>query len=277
MRRTDVVEVPMTLPRADYHMHSQYSCDAHDTMEAMCRASIGAGLDEIAFTDHLDVHPLDNCPGFYRPTEYFLELERCRELFADQLTIRSGVEVGDSHRFDSEVAAIVNAYPYDFAIGSVHWIDDEAPFGAPFFQNHLASWAYEGYFRELSRLARADHFDVIGHIDLIKREGTEYYGAFSADDYAETLREILRMLIERGKGIEINTSGVRRSACEPCPGPPILRWYAELGGEILTIGSDSHRVEHVGLYRQEAVEMARLAGLRWLTTFKERQPVQNPL
>jgi len=264
-------------PRADYHMHSQFSCDAKNTMEEMCRAAIEVGLDEIAVTDHFDPHPLDECPGYYRPDAYFDELARCRAQFAGQLRIRAGVEVGDAHRFPTQVAALVSERPYDFAIGSVHWIGDVTPFGRPFFESHEGPWAYEGYFREMAGMAKSDGWDVVGHLDLIKREGTEYYGPFDAERYREELRAILRTLVERGKGIEINTSGWRRSAGEPCPGLPVLRWYAELGGEILTIGSDSHRTPHVGLFWDEAIALAREAGLRWLTTFEARKPKQHPL
>jgi histidinol-phosphatase (PHP family) len=264
-------------PRADYHLHSQFSCDAKNTMEEMCRAAIEAGLEEIVVTDHLDLHPLDECPGFYRPDAYFDELARCQAQFDGQLRIKAGVEVGDAHRFAAGVAEVVRGRPYDFAVGSVHWIGDEAPFGREFFVSHDGPWAYAGYFRELARMAHSDDWDVVGHLDLIKREGTEYYGKFDADTYREELRAILRTLVERGKGIEINTSGWRRSAGEPCPGLPVLRWYAELGGEILTIGSDAHRTPHVGLFWDKAVALAREAGLRWLTTFDGRKPTQHRL
>jgi histidinol-phosphatase (PHP family) len=264
-------------PITDYHMHTRLSCDGRDTMEEMCRAAIEHGLEEIAITDHLDGHPLDHCPNFYRADAYFAELARCRELFAGQLTIRAGVEVGDPHRFPERLAPTLAAWPYDFAIGSVHWIEDVAPFGREFFLAHAADWAWSGYFREASSLARADHFDVVGHLDMIKREGTEFYGPFQCDPYCDVVRDTLKTLIERGKGIEINTSGWRKSANEPSPALPILRWYAELGGEILTIGSDAHRTEHVALRRADAVEMARQAGLRWLTTFESRRPIQHPL
>jgi histidinol-phosphatase (PHP family) len=258
-------------------MHSQFSCDAKNTMEEMCRAAVEIGLTEVAVTDHLDLHPKDPCPGFYRPDDYFAELARCRELFAGQLVIRAGIEVGDDHRFLAGNSAIVESRPYDFAIGSVHWVDDEAPFGRPFFLSHRGDWAYANYFREMTEKAKATTCDVIGHLDLIKREGTEYYGPFEAELYRGELRAILRTLVERGKGIEINTSGWRRSAGEPCPGLPILKWYAELGGEILTIGSDSHRTPHVGLFWDEAVALAKEAGLRWLTTFEDRKPTQHRL
>jgi histidinol-phosphatase (PHP family) len=258
-------------------MHTRFSCDGRNTMEEMCRASIELGMTEIAITDHLDVHPKDGCPGYYVPRAYFAELERCRELFAGRLTIKAGIEVGDPHRFAEEEAPVLAAWPYDFALGSVHWIDDEAPFGAPFFKAHEAGWAWSGYFREMARLARADHYDVVAHIDLIKREGTQHYGVWDYAPYADEVRAILRTLIERGKGIEINTSGWRRAANEPCPGLPILSWYAELGGEILTIGSDAHGPEHVALRWNDGVALARQAGLRWLTTFEGRKPTQHPL
>lgn len=258
-------------------MHTRFSCDAHNTMEEMCQASLDFGLNEIAITEHFDPHPGDYCPGFYRPEAYFAELARCRELFAGRLTIRAGLEVGDPHRFPAECRAMVRAWPYDFAIGSTHWIEDVTPFGRAYFVEREAEPSWRGYFAENLALARADDFDVMGHLDLLKREGTEYWGPFECEPHCDVLRETLRILIERGKGIEINTSGWRRSAAEPCPGLGILRWYAELGGEILTIGSDSHRTGHVALKREDAVALARQAGLRWLTTFVDRRPIQHAL
>jgi histidinol-phosphatase (PHP family) len=246
-------------------------------MEAMCQAQIAAGMDEVAVTEHLDVHPLDSCPGFYRPNVYFAELARCRERFDGQLTIRAGIELGDGHRFADALGAVVDAWPFDFAIGSVHFIDDEAPFGRPFYRQRDAAFAFGGYFREALALARAGDFDVLGHLDMPKREGTDYYGAFDPVPYGDEIRAVLRALIERGKGIEINTSGWRRSCDEPCPGPIVLGWYAELGGEVLTIGSDAHRVAHVALRHADAVALARESGLRWLTTFERRQAIQHRL
>jgi len=246
-------------------------------MAEMCQAAIEAGLEEIAITDHLDGHPGDNCHGYYSVAAYFEEIARCRALFAPRLTIRAGIEVGDPHRFPEVISPTVRGHDYDFAIGSVHWIDDVAPFGDAFFRAHDAAFAFGGYFREALALAKADDFDVLGHLDMPKREGTAFYGPFRADDYGDALRGILRTLIAHGKGIEINTSGWRKSADECCPGPSVLKWYADLGGEILTIGSDAHRTEHVGLFRARALDLAREAGLRWLTTFECRRPVQHRL
>jgi histidinol-phosphatase (PHP family) len=265
-------------PRADYHMHSrEFSCDARSSMAEMCQAAIDAGLEEIAITDHLDGHPGDSCLGYYDVSACFAEIARCRARFGDRLTIRAGIEVGDPHRFPDVVGPTVRGHDYDFAIGSVHWIDDVAPFGDTFFRAHDAAFAFGGYFREALALAKAEHFDVLGHIDMPKREGTAFYGPFCPDDYADALRQILRQLIERGKGIEINTSGWRKSADECCPGLSVLKWYAELGGEILTVGSDAHRTEHIALFRTRALDLAREAGLRWLTTFEGRRPVQHRL
>ena len=267
----------MSLPLADYHMHTRFSCDAEDSMEAMCQSAIDHGLNEIAFTEHFEGHPQSDFLGFYQPDSYFVELARCRELFAGQLLIRAGIEVGDPHRFPDKIASVVRAWPYDFVLGSVHWIADETPFGVAFFQQHEADWTYRGYFAEMVRMADADDFDVVAHIDMVKRQGVGFWGPFDPEPYADVLRETLKKLIARGKGIEINTSGWRNSAKEPCPALKVLRWYAELGGEILTIGSDCHRVAHVALRRQDAVELAREAGLRWLTTFDQRRPTQHPI
>lgn len=265
------------LPRADYHMHSEFSPDARSTMENMGARALAQGLEEIAFTDHLDIHPLDNPSDFYRPDAYFAELARCQKVFAGRLTIRAGIEIGESHRYPERVRPVLGAHPYDFVLGSVHWIGDEMPFGNQYFATHEKHPTFAGYFGEMVEMAASGEFDVVAHLDMPKREGTAVWGPFDPRAYGDEIRQILRRLIDRGKGIEINTSGWRRPNVECCPDPLILAWYHELGGEVLTIGSDAHGPEHVALFRERALDVARAAGLRWLTTFTERRATQHPL
>lgn len=257
----------------DYHIHTSFSCDSQADMDAVCRAALARGLREIAFTDHVDFGPADP-PDYFRPAEYFAAIEGCRERYGDRLTIRAGVEVGEPHLFDKQARAALAQGRVDLIIGSAHYADGlQVAWEAPFFEQPLRQ-AYEAYFLQVVRVAAEGDFDVLGHLDLVKRDAHKFGKPYDGPEpYADMIRTTLRSLVERGKGLEINTSPLRRGLGEPCPSLQILRWYRELGGEIITIGSDAHTQDAVGADFETAIEIARAAGFRRLATFEERRIV----
>ena len=256
----------------DYHIHTPFSCDGnHNEMAAACEAAISRGLREIAFTDHVDFGPADP-PEYFRPAEYQAEIERCRARYRDRLTIRAGLEMGEPHIFAQRDRAVLAAGEFDFVLGSAHYADGmQVAWKEPFFEQPLHQ-AYAAYFRQVVRLAAEGDFDVLGHLDLVKRDAHKFGKAYDGPEpYADMIRTALRSLVERGKGLEINTSPLRMGQPEPCPSFEVLRWYRELGGEILTIGSDAHKPEAIGMCLDAALEMARAAGFTRLTTFEKRR------
>jgi len=257
----------------DYHVHTHFSCDSETPMPAACEAAITRGLSEIAFTDHVDFGPVDP-PDHFCPTEYLAEIERCRARYGDQLTIRAGVEMGEPHIFAQEAQAVLAVGDFDFVLGSAHYAAGMQPaWEAPFFEQPLRQ-AYEAYFRQVVRLAAEGDFDVLAHLDLVKRDALKFGKAYDGPEpYADMIRAALRSVIERGKGIEINTSPLRRGQPEPCPSLQILRWYRELGGEILTLGSDAHITAGIGGRFDVAMEMAQTVGFTRLARFEKRQVI----
>jgi histidinol-phosphatase (PHP family) len=255
----------------DYHVHSNFSGDSDAQMMATCEVAISHGLSEIAFTDHADFGP-DDAPDSFHPVKYLAEIERCRAVYGDRLTIRAGVEIGEPHIFVQETAAVLDAGDFDFVLGSAHYADGmQAAWHATFFEQSLRQ-AYEAYFRQVVGLAAAGDFDVLGHLDLVKRDARKFGKVYDGPEpYADMIRAALCSIVERGKGIEINTSPLRKGQTEPCPALQILRWYRELGGEILTIGSDAHRPEDVASNFDVALEMAQAVGFKRLATFERRQ------
>ncbi len=268
----------------DYHVHSHFSCDAEAGMTAVCEAAIARGFREIAFTDHADFGPNDP-PGYFRPAEYLQNIEQCRARYGDRLTIRAGVEMGEPHIFVREAQAILATGEFDFVIGSAHYAVSPGhpsamePDGLrcawleSFFEQPL-HLVYESYFRQVVRLAEKGDFDVLGHVDLIKRDAHKYGKPYDGPGpYADMIRTALRSVVERGKGIEINTSSLYKNGgmAEPCPSLEVLRWYRELGGEILTIGSDAHTPDKIGACFDVALEMARAAGFKRLAAFERRK------
>lgn len=240
-------------------------------MEAACQAAIARGIDEIAFTDHLDFGP-EEPPGYFRKPEYLAAIEECRKRYGDQLTIRTGIEVGEPHIFAEEASEIVGTDDFDIVLGSIHYaVGMRAAWLEDFFEQPLRR-AYESYFSQLVDLAAEGDFDVLTHIDLVKRDARKFGKVYDGPGpYADMIRTALGSLVERGKGLELNTSPLRRGQPEPCPSLEVLRWYRDLGGEILVVSSDAHAPEAVGAHFDLAVDMAKSAGFGRLATFEKRR------
>lgn len=255
----------------DYHIHTRFSCDSRSQMAMCCEAAIARGLGEIAFADHLDFGP-DDPPRYFRPLEYLEEIGRCRATYGDRLTIRAGIEIGEPHIFAEEAQAVLAVGEFDFVIGSAHYAYELQCAWKPAFFEQPLHQAYAAYFQQVVRLAADGDFDVLGHVDLVKRDAFEFGQTYDGPEpYADLIRAALRSVVERGKGIEINTSPLHRGQPEPCPSLEILRWYRELGGEILTFGSDAHTPDAVGARFDVALEMARAAGFKRLARFERRR------
>jgi len=275
----------------DYHIHTRFSCDSEAEMTDVCDAAIARGIQEIAFTDHLDFGP-DDPPDYFRLVEYVETIQHCRDRYRDRLIIRTGVEIGEPHIFTQQAQTILAAEELDFVIGSAHYAVSPAPSSASTDSNRLqCAWkasffeqplhiAYESYFQQVVRLAVEGDFDVLGHLDLVKRDAQKFGKPYDGPvPYADMIRTALRTLVERGKGIEINTSSLYkgRGMSEPCPSLEILRWYREMGGEILTFGSDAHTADRVGSHLNVAYAMAQTVGFKRWATFERRRVHWNEM
>ena len=256
----------------DYHIHTHFSCDCQAPMEAMCQAAVERGIPEIGFTEHYDLHPLEtDCFDWFRLEPWAEALERCRAQFAGRLVIRAGVEIGEPHRFGAEARALLARYPFDYVLGSLHWVGDESVFDLAYFQARPEAEAHRLYFQELARVAQAGGFDILSHLDVTARTAFAAYGRYDPREHEATIRPVLRACIERGLALDLNTAALRRRARVLNPGLPILAWYVEMGGQRVTLGSDAHRPDQVGQQLEAAMDAARAAGLQYLTHFERRQ------
>jgi len=263
-----------TIPQ-DYHTHTNVSCDSQATMAEMCRRALALGIREIAFTEHFDPMPGDICHDFYNPADYFAKLAAAREEFEPQgLRLRAGVELGEHHRFPDVQRPVLDTWPYDFVLGSLHWVGADLVFEDRYFRAHPPREVAEAYFTELLALVRFGGFDVLSHADVLKRVAYEVYRAFDIADWEDLVRPVWQACIDRGIGIEINSKGLQLAVHEVHPGPASLRWYREMGGEILTIGSDAHRPDHLGYGLAAALDEARAAGFTRIACFERRQVAQ---
>ena len=246
-------------------------------MGAMCAAAVAAGLSEIAFTDHADFEPADEATGYLDLPAYIDSLRRYQREYAGRLVIRAGIELGDPHNYAVEHSRLLADFECDFVVGSIHWVDGRCTCSERFFEGVNTVDAYSAYFAAAQAAAELGDFDVMGHLDVPKRRGERFAPSFDHRMYEDQIRQILRTLATKGRGIEINTSGLRHPVTEPCPSLCVIRWFREEGGEIVTIGSDAHKPWHIGFAWRAALALLSAAGFQRLTTFERRRPILVPI
>jgi histidinol-phosphatase (PHP family) len=255
----------------DYHMHTRFSEDADDTPEAMCARAIELGIPEIGFSEHWDVGPYETNPRFFKPETWYSELERLRDLFGGQLTIRAGIEIAEPHLYPQETAEVLGRAPFDYVIGSVHFVGKNFMFNGEYFLTHSADEVYSDYFAEMDRMVRTAEIDIVAHFDIPARAGKPIFG-YEPTRYEQIIRAALKTIIARGLALDINVSGLRKPAQIIMPDPLILGWFAEMGGQRVTLGSDAHRLAEVSLHLEKGIQAIRAAGITHVTQFVQRQP-----
>lgn len=263
---------------ADYHVHTSFSGDCDAPMEDMLKAAINNGLETICITEHMDLdYPItkETPEGFFSLDaaayrKKFLELS---DAFAGKINMRFGVEMGLQPHINKEISDFVKSYPFDFVIGSSHLTHGIDLYYPSFYEGRPEEEAYREYFESiLENLEVNSDFDVYGHIDYAVRYGPNQNKYYSYNRYSDVLEAILRKLTDMGKGIEVNTKGLQVGLGEPNPCIDIIRRYRELGGEIITCGSDAHSPDYVGYKFDVIAQILTDCGFKYYTEFKNRIP-----
>ncbi|MFY9178016.1 MAG: histidinol-phosphatase HisJ family protein [Caldicoprobacterales bacterium] len=259
----------------DYHIHTNHSIDGEMTIDEVCRKAISLGIKEIAFTDHIDLDWPD--PEFDFASidieQYILEIDQSKAKYKGQLRIKTGIEIGMQPHVLDETAKIIEDYPFDFVIGSVHIIQRMDPYQGKYYIGKTKEEFYRLYYEETLRLIKEfSYFDVLGHIGYIKRYSPLPYEKEDDLLHLDLVDEILRVLIKEDKGIEVNTSGFRHISNSSMPSIEIVRRYKELGGTVITLGSDSHKLSDFGFGLKDGLETIIQAGFNKITTYTKRKP-----
>lgn len=260
----------------DYHIHSNFSGDSDMPMETACSAAINLGLKEIAFTDHIDL----GWPGpglefeNINLEEYTAAIRRNGSKYSKSLSVKLGIEIGLQPQTLQETRILIENYPFDYIIASVHCVDCFVLGDNRFFAGKTVFQAYERYFKEvLSVVTNFDHFCTLGHIDVMRRYiPTPSDRQIKYADYLDVLDSIFLTLINKNKGIEINTSGFRYGLESFLPPFDFIKRYKELGGEIITIGSDAHSVPYIGCKLKEALDIISSCGFKYYTSYTNMTP-----
>lgn len=267
----------------DCHMHSSFSADSDIPMEDMIKKAIYLGLKGICFTEHLDPDyppvPEPDQPDFSLdiPT-YRNNLSTLKEKYRNQLEIRFGIEIGLQPHLEEFFRTLLSSVVFDFVIGSSHIVHGFDPYYPEFFYGRRESACYMEYFESiLENLSCFSEMDVYGHLDYVVRYGPNQNREYSYGRYQDILDEILRVLISRGIGIELNTGGFHYGLDEPNPCTAVVKRYRQLGGEIITIGSDAHVPSNIAHSFDKARDILISCGFRYYTVFKKRKPEFLPL
>lgn len=274
---------------ADYHVHTQFSDDSLYPMEQVVQDAIAMKMEEICFTDHVDYGVKDDwdCgrPIIWRGGEpaanvdypaYAAKIEELQAVYGAEIEIKMGLEFGMQRHTIPQYEKLFQRYPFDFIILSVHQIEDKEFWTQDFQQGKSQKEYNERYYEELLCLIKSyQNYSVLGHMDLIARYDEN--GIYPFKKTEPVISEILKTVIETGKGIELNTSYHRYGLKDTTPARDILKRYRAMGGEIITIGSDSHKPEHLGAYIKEAGELLKSLGFRYICTYDKMRPVYHAL
>ncbi|MBC8546285.1 histidinol-phosphatase HisJ family protein [Clostridiaceae bacterium NSJ-31] len=258
----------------DSHTHSDNSFDGTHSIMFMCESAIARGLLGIAVTDHADIDFFEEQQFLRRLGQSYFEVQKARSAFGSGFALSSGIEIGEPDADPALADRALAAGKFDFVIGSVHSVWDKKD---PYYMNFAGEddpYAVLGaYFDRMQLLLDWGKFDVLGHLTYpmryIARDGRD---DVTLERFDGVIDEILRRVAHAGKGIEINTSGLRQPLGLTMPTLRYVRRYRELGGEIITIGSDAHRAEDLGAGIADGMELARAAGFRYFCFYKRREP-----
>ena len=248
----------------DYHMHSILS-DGKDTYEEMIRVAIAKGLDEIGFSDHVCLKPVEwsiQLVGIPVMTEQILDL---KQKYEDVIKIRYGIELDYFPGRETELKDIIESIPLDFVIGSVHFIDD---WNFDCDQSLYGKWSndelYEHYFGLIQQAASSGLFDTIGHLDIIKK-----FRVYPESNQDKLFEDTIKLIKENDLVVELNTGGVDRPCAEFTPGPKLLEMCFRHKVPV-TLSSDAHRATQIARHYESAVALLSEIGYHEIVGFENR-------
>lgn len=269
---------------ADYHIHSEFSGDSEAPMEHVVQTAIKKGIQTMCFTDHFDKDYPETPEGEeplyfeFEPDEYFDRIYALRKKYKSDIKILAGVELGLRNEPGIKEGVrefydkFIDKYDFDFIIGSTHVLENMDPYYKPYWEGRSSMEGLEAYFNSVTENTQYyDGFMVYGHPDYIIRYIPDSIKDYNYADFMDITDIMLKKIIERGKGIEINTSGFKYGLGRPHPKFELLKRYRELGGEIITTGSDAHKSEHVAYDFNRAEELLKMAGFKYYTVFERRK------
>ncbi len=274
------------MERYDQHLHSNHSFDSRADPAANVQHAIDIGLAGLTFTEHFDTHPKDWDGCVYDDEAYSETIEKLRERFGGRIFIGKGIEVCFQPDRMLFIRDFLDEHEFDLVMLSVHYFGDHPVYEKSAWSELETAAGIRRYFENVLEAARCCEklsrsgsrvFDVLGHIDFVKRYTQRFFGTHDVSPSADVIDEILATCVSADLIPEVNTSTLRQGLGESMPGADTLERYVAAGGTTMVLGSDAHRSEHIGADFDQAVTLLRDAGVQNTAVFKNRKRVEIPL
>lgn len=271
----------------DNHNHSEFSFDGKKTsVESSAMSAKNKGLGGICFSDHCDfyVPPMkasfeDLVPEYFNVTEQQAEIDRVQELCGNDFKILKGIEIGMYEECHEQIRTTLNDNDFDQIVASVHYIDQTDPYYGGFYDGKDWKQAYERYLETIYReMTWLQDFDIMAHYDYVARYAPYTQASILYRDFSDILDEMFRYLISEGKALEINTKSYQDyNGRTPRLDTELLLRYKDMGGEIISLGSDSHDPIRTGDKFGHYAALLKSLGFRWTAHYEKRKLVQTTL
>lgn len=256
----------------DMHIHSDFSIDTEIIMEDMVKKAVEKNAKTICFTDHVELGVGENnLDVVFRVEDYFRKLNQLKYTHAGKLEILSGAEIGLQIGDTDHYEDFVQSGPFDFILGSIHTVR-HMDIASQLVLRYSVTECLTMYYEDmLSCIAAFSDFDALAHIDYIDRYLPRHEPFPDFSELQDWIDPILQFLIDNGKALEVNTAPLRRNFTDPHPKTEILSRYRELGGELLTMGSDAHRPDHILADFRATERLLKNLGFKYIFKYKERK------
>lgn len=263
---------------SDCHLHTDCSPDGVDPAMMMCESAARLGFYAVTVTDHCECNAY-LAEGFDKSVrQSCYESRKAAAAFHGRLRVYSGVELGQAVQDRAAAEDALGCFDYDFVLASVHNIKGKKDFFELDYSAEKIDVLLERYFDELLEVVDWGEFDSLAHLTYPWRYLAGEHGlSIPVAQFGGRIEEVLRALIHRGRALELNTSGYRQKLGVPMPDYPVLRLYRELGGRLITVGSDAHRWADVGGGIEQGHRLLRKAGFTHYTVYVGRKPQFLPI
>lgn len=263
---------------SDSHVHTDCSRDAADPTSMMCESACRLGLYTLTITDHCECNVYKEEAYDRSVRQSYFEARKASAVFHGRLHVRAGVEIGQPMQNLEAANEVLDACDFDFALASVHNVKGMPDFYELDYGNVQLNDVLMRYFDEIMETIEWGRFDSLAHLTYPWRYIVGEHGLTIDDSlFDERVDQVLKALIASNKALEVNTSGLRQKLGETMPNRKILERYRELGGRLVTVGSDAHRWADVGGGVEEGLALLKKAGFSHFTVYAHHTPKFLPI
>lgn len=263
----------------DYHVHTNTTDDAVNTIDEMAAAAAAKGLSEIMITDHFVIDE----PGF-RVSLKELENHALRAAEIEKATglkVLVGIEMDFFEGMERDLEKVIQSFDFDMVTGAAHFVEGLAladePHAVRFFRKYSPVECYRKSFEALTKAAASGMFDVLAHIDIVKKYSINTWGEVPYHEYEDSFEKLIAAMKKTGTGFEVNCRGFDHQTGTQYPSALLMKKLLSAGIDTVTIGSDSHSTNLVGADLDKGAQALRAAGCDHLTLFRQRKAINVPL